>query len=113
MIHYDDKFYQDETDLAIFIGHEDLSKMEEGFLLTYDYCELRPIEQFDGWSIADRVDDERFSEDNDADERDRIAQILNENVDWDKINELIPKLWYPSKRKGEVTREELLRNFPF
>jgi len=113
MIFYEDKFYQNTDDLAQRIGHAELWNFPEDFIFHYQFCELQPITKFDGWNISETIDDERFPLDGDEHMRNSVAIVLNANIDWEKINELLPKLWYPTVHSGEVTRDELLAFFPF
>ena len=102
----DDNFFDKPQDIAENIGYEELMKQTDDFTIEAYECDLESIIRFDGDYIAECIDDERKSED--GDEIEIVAKILNENIDFDKINALMPKLWYPSNRKVVFTKEELL-----
>ncbi len=103
----DDRFFTEIQDIAEHIGYEELVGQTEDFTVEAYECDLQFIAQLDGDCIAESaIDDERLSED--GDEREDIAKILNDNIDFDKINALMPKLWYPSNRKVSFTKAELI-----
>jgi len=113
MIYYDERHYLTEEIFAQSFGYEFLNALSPGFLFTVTECIEQHIGQLDGDEIARNVfDEDRYSE-NDYDERMEIVKILNDHVDFDKINALIPKLWYPTEKTFNLTREQLLNHFPF
>lgn len=102
----DDRFFSEIQDIAEHLECEFLVEQTDDFTVEAYECDLEFITQLDGDSIADCIDDERLSED--GDEKEDVAKILNGNIDFDKINALMPKLWYPSNRKVVFTKAELI-----
>jgi len=102
----DDRFFDEIQDIAEHFEYEFLIKQPVDFTVEAYECDLEFIIQLDGDYIAECIDDERLSED--GDEKEDVAKILNANIDFDKINSLMPKLWYPSNRKIILTRDELI-----
>lgn len=50
--------------------------------------------------------EERFS-DNESDDK-NILKALKESIDFEKLNLLIPKYYYPSNKKEIVTKQDLI-----
>lgn len=102
----DDNFFDEIQDIAEHFGYEFLIQQPVDFTMEAYECDLEFIIQLDGESISECIDDERLSED--GDEKEDVAKMLDANIDFDKINALMPKLWYPSNRKIVLTRDELI-----
>lgn len=104
-----DKFYPDLGDLIIDLELEDdeVEKLEDNWELEAWQGYLEPLVVLSPDWIIDRVDEERFSED--GSEPEKMANILDQ-IDWDKINAQIPKLWYegPKSSKFKITKNDLL-----
>jgi len=107
---YKDDFY---TDLESFI-HEnfedesEIHELEEDKLFLCRSGKLEPIIELSVEWIINRIDDERFSENNSDSELDKIAKALT-GLDYEKINELMPKLFYENyKEKFTITKQDLL-----
>jgi len=109
-IFFNDQFYSDFNDLC---EHNEWDKDEiesfpEDFTIEVYECTLEPIEQISSAWITERMDEERFSELRCDEETTAICKILDEHIDFDKINSLIPKLYYPKTKKTIVTKQQLL-----
>ena len=81
--------------------------LEDDFEIKCYPGKLEPLERLDAHWILDRFDEDRFPED---DERtaDEILKILRENIDFKKINEAMPKLWYESYPPFMLRKEDLI-----
>jgi len=79
--------------------------LEQGETAEVELCTLEFIVVINGDYIVDRIDEERFSEEFDIEEREEIAKILNDNIDWDKINLLLPKIYYPNGKKITIIKD--------
>lgn len=109
MLCYDDEyFFEDLYDLLehLDITKEDVVGKPDDYCLCVNVCKLEPIFHFDADFIADCIDDERCSEY--GDEKHDVAVILAREIDFDKINSLMPKLWYPTSEKAIFSKEEIL-----
>jgi len=103
----DDRFFKEVQEIAEHLEYEFLVAQSDDFTVEAHECDLQFIVQLDGNHISETaIEDERLSES--GDEREDVAKILNENIDFDKINALMPKLWYPSNRKVIFTKAELI-----
>jgi len=103
---YAGKFYSDIEELM-----EDLEIDEETIESMPDFYQckkgkLEPLVELDAEWILERIDEERFSEDNNEREYERINEALS-SVDFAKVNEKIPKMWYESYEKFEITKADL------
>ena len=78
-------------------------------LLELQNLKFRTICQLSANWITERIDDDRFSENNVDSEIDKIEKALNGNIDFEKINALIPKLYFVDRRnKFKITKKDLL-----
>ena len=107
---YNDTFY---SELSEYCDYNDLDKEEiesypDDFKLEVECSELAPIVKIDAEWITERIDEERFSEERCDDEVSKIMKILNENIDFEKINLLIPQLYYGNRKKHYFTKADLL-----
>lgn len=104
----DDRFFSEVQDIAEHLEYEFLVEQTDDFTVEAYECDLETIGLLDGSIIAERAfDEDRFSENMDEDQE-RIAKILDANIDFEKINSLLPKLWYASDRKVIFTKAELI-----
>ena len=106
----DDTFYDDIGSLM-----EDLDLFEEqdvenldGATFSVDCVEstFEPLVTLSYDWIVDRVNEERFPE-----ESDRIDEQFNKAInaiDFDKVNSMMPKLYYPTRKKFTLTKEDFL-----
>ena len=102
---HNDTFYHDLESLAEST-EEDIKDMDDDDYITVEETSLEPLFYLDADFIIDNIDEERLSED--CDELDKARKVLNENIDFDKINALLPKLHYPNGKKTRITKQELL-----
>lgn len=103
-------FYSDLTECC---NCNDWDKGEIGsypadFILEVGLSKLEAIETLTPEWIIEHIDDERYSEDNCDVEASLIIRVLNENINFDKINSLMPKLYYESNEKYKFTKQDLL-----
>ena len=111
----DDSFYSEVEDYLIDyeLEKEDVEKLPDDWELDVNESELQPIftlsQEFITEAILDRTDsfDERFPEDSDRVFED-IKKAIKQSIDLDKLNELLPKLWYPNGKKATITKQDLL-----
>lgn len=108
---YNDNFY---SDMESFI-HENFDDESEIAELDDDkefLCKgstLETILELSAEWITNRIDEDRFSENNSDDECEKITKALNNNIDYEKINSLMPKLYYENYRdRFTITKQDLL-----
>lgn len=115
---YNDKFYSDldelisdldlENDGAIALLEEDWkitvedSKLEKIFKLEEKFVINAVLEQTDKW-------EERFPEDSDH-TFEQIEKAIKDSIDIDKLNSLLPELYYLNGEKFEITKQDLLNH---
>ena len=109
----DDNYH---SDLESYVNQEFGSK-EEIEALPDDYklvayeCESKPIVVFSAEWITERINEEKFSEDQADEEYENITKALNEFVDFEKLNAKVPRLNYPTKHQVIFTKEDLINAF--
>ena len=108
----DGEFYTDLEDFIykVFDGEENqVRELEEDAVFECKGSKLEPMFYFSPKWITERIDDDRFSENNSDDEFEKITKILIENIDFKKIVDLLPKLYYENyKDKFTITKQDLL-----
>lgn len=108
MIALEDKFYHDEYDLAESYDLDELLEDPEDWSIKVELCDLELIGFLDGSVISERAFDEgRFTEEM-HDDQEKIAKILNDNIDFEKINSLLPKFWYPNGKYETYTKQDII-----
>jgi len=106
---YDDKFYSDLGELMEDIDlfeKDDVLKLPDDYSLDCKGSKLEPIITLSPEWISERIDDERFSED--GDEIEKVEKALLASVDFEKVNSLLPKLYYVSREKVIITKADML-----
>lgn len=108
---YNDKFYSDLGDLCddIFETGKEISELPDDWAITCLETNIEPIVKFSLDWIFDRIDEDRFPE-NESDDRTvtKVQKILSEYINFEKINELMPKLYYEGNKKFNITKKHLL-----
>jgi hypothetical protein len=108
----DGEFYTDLEDFIykVFDGEEEkVRELKEDAVFECKGSILEPIIDFSSQWITERIDDDRFSENDSDDEYEKITKVLEENIDFKKITDLLPKLYYENyKDKFTITKQDLL-----
>jgi len=105
-MYYNENFYHELSDLVADI---DLDMLKAGDTITVEDCDLEPIGVLSVDLLTELLMDkweDRQSED--GLEYDKIEKVIKENIDFDKINELLPKLYYPNGKEITFTYEQLM-----
>ena len=107
---YNDNFYSELSECCDYNDwdKEEIESYPDDFKLEVECSELSPIVEINAEWITEKIDEERFSEYRCDDEVSKIMKILNENIDFEKINRLIPKLYYGNRKKHYFTKADLL-----
>lgn len=111
--YYNDNFYFDFESLSeeLFETEEEIRALPDEYELKVNLCELKPIIEFTAEKIAEHtVDEERYSEQDGDREAQRIIDALRESVDFVKLNSLIPKLWFPSRRFITFKKQDFINS---
>ena len=108
MYNLDEHFFSDVQEIAEHLEWEFLIEQPEDYTITLNECDLETIGFLNGEVIAERAfDEDRFSEEP-YDQQKEIIKILDDRINWDEINDLLPKLWYPNSTKIVFTKQELI-----
>lgn len=107
---YNNKFYYEVSELIDEIESDEceIHELPDDYKLECFKSELSPLVEFDAQWIAERIDEERFSDDNCDGEFTKIVKALNECIDFEKLNSMIPKMYYETRMKFYITKQELL-----
>lgn len=108
---YNDNFYSDMESFIHenFEDESEIAELDDDKLFLCKGSKLEPILKLSAEWIAERIDDDRFSENNSDGEIQEISEILEKNIDYEKINSLMPKLYYENyKDKFTITKQDLL-----
>lgn len=106
---YGDKFYGDLCDLMddFDIDEYNVASLPDNYQLTIFYCILEPVVTFTPEWIEERIDEERFPEENDS-TYEKLHKALIECIDFEKLNSKIPKIYYPEGIKSYITKKDFL-----
>jgi len=106
-LHRED-FYYDASDLMgeLDLEEEDLPELPDDWFVEVEQTELEPMFQLSADWICERLDEERGSED--GNEYSEVHKIITANLDFSKVNELIPKLYYPNGKRFKITKADLI-----
>jgi hypothetical protein len=85
---------------------EDLSDLPDDWQIECNEAELQPLLNFTKDWIYERINEERYPEDEDA-----TYLKLRKAIDlipFDKVMEAMPQLWYETENKFVLTKQDLL-----
>lgn len=106
---YDDEFYSELGDLLedLEIGEDNAPLLPDDYCLNCVASVKEPIFELNADWIGERIDEERFPEESE-DISTRIQKVLNANIDFEKVNAALPKLYYPTKEKFKITKQNII-----
>ncbi len=111
---YNDNHYSNLEELIHDLfdsDEEEIKSLPEDWSIKVELSELEPMFKLDASRLEELLynsDEERYSED--APESDRIKKALDDCVDFEKLNKMIPKLYYPSNKFEMITKKDLLES---
>lgn len=111
MYYYNENFYHDLDQLIDDLDFEKVEDLDDDFSIIYKECDEEPIIQLSAEILGELISDwqeERFSEDDSEGEHESIVKVLSENINFDKINSEMPTLLYPSRRKVQLTKKDIV-----
>lgn len=108
---YEDNFCSDINDLAqIFdIDEDNINELKDDWEVKVELSDLEPIFNVDAENLCQMLagcNEDRLSED--FDEESRVLMALKESIDFDKLKELLPKLYYPNGKFETITKSDLV-----
>lgn len=113
----DDVFYSDITSFILdnyFEEKEAIDELPDDWVQKIQYCNSEKVFVFKEGDIEDIAErlldmyDDRRSES--GDELDDITKALIAGIDFAKVNELMPELYYPNGEKDIITKQDLLES---
>lgn len=105
----DDKFYTNMEELKDSYECDDiLDSLPDDWSTEANESNLLPIIQYNVESLLEQADE--FSETNCDQEYEKIRLAILECCDFEKLNSMIPKLYYGSVRKFTITKKEILES---
>jgi DNA-binding Xre family transcriptional regulator len=111
---YNDCFCVDMEDLAdIFdINEDNVNKLKDDWQVRIELSDLEPIFNVNAESLCQLLaaaNDERLSEN--FNEKEKVLKALKEAIDFDKLKNALPKLYYPNNRFEIITKADLVKWF--
>jgi len=108
---YEDKFCSDLSDLMdeLDIGEEQLQHLPDGWSVKVELSKDEPMFQLKATDLEEMLYDkhqDRYTED--TPDGPIIVKALNECVDFEKLNSMIPSLYYPSSNFVTITKQDLI-----
>jgi hypothetical protein len=108
MYYYNENFYDEIREI---IEDYDFDSFPDDEILKVENCTLEPIITLTAELIADCLEnhlEERHSELDAENELKQIIATLKRNIDFDKLNNDMPELWYPNGTFERFTKAELI-----
>ena len=111
---YEDTFCSDLEDLAnVFDIYEgNVNELKDDWQVKVELSDLEPIFNIDADNLCQLLADaneDRLSED--FDEEAKVLKALKEVIDFDKLKESLPKLYYPNGKYEFITKSDLVEWF--
>lgn len=111
----DELFFTDLSDLMEYynIEEDELNNLDDDWSQTLQTSTLEPIfqltEDFVIDSIMEKIEiwEERFPEESERSLKE-LMEAIKSGIDINKINENIPKLYYPNSKKVTITKQTLI-----
>lgn len=111
-VFYGDNFYSDFYELIEKIEEEEgcsIAELPEDYKITFTKGVLTPVVTFDADSILQSAGDDGYSEQNGEYEIEDCLKAINECIDFEKLNAMIPKNYRDSDDKVTLTKADLIR----
>ena len=111
-ISFNDNFFSDLTELCDYEGFdlEMLRSMPDDFSIEVYKCHLEPVFEFTPQWLTERVNEERWPENDNDSTFNHVWKLLEDNIDFDKINANMPNILCPENKRTTVTKEQLIES---
>ncbi len=114
----DDNFCHDLDDLIrLCTMEDDIEELADDWSIIVDEAESQKIfildKDFVVNAISERTDrfEDRFPEDDNDDRLStQIKKAIEQSIDLEKLNSLLPELYYPSGETFEITKKDLIEH---
>ena len=108
---YDDRFCGDLSDLMDVFDIEEPKNLKDDWTCKVEMSELEPCIKLNAKKLLEILineNEERFGENFDASDEDKIMKCLTDSIDFDKLKDLMPKYYYPQSKFKVVTKQDLI-----
>lgn len=106
---YEDAFDNENDNLK-----EAIKNLDDDWSVDCEETTLEPIFVLTKEKLVDAINDhiynhfeDRFPEDSDSTDKE-ISEAIKQSIDIEKLNSLLPKLYYPNGKKFTITKADLL-----
>ena len=111
---YDDTFCSNLEDLAYLfeIDEDNVNQLKDDWQVIVELSDLEPIFNVDANYLCQLLVDaneDRLPED--FDEEAKVLKALKEAIDFEKLKEALPKLYYPNNKFEKITKADLVEWF--
>lgn len=108
----DDRYFDDIDDVIRHITEiedKDIEDFSDDYTLEVECCDLEPIFQLNSENLYElllNTFEERSSDS--GDEWDKVEDILKKHIDFEALNNDIPKLWFPNGKTETYSKNQLI-----
>jgi len=106
---YDSEYCSSIEDLIYKVvdDEDEIYELEDDWEIKCYKSNFEKLEEIDEYWITQRMDEDRFPED---DERtvDKLLKLFKDNINFEKINEQMPKLYYENGKSFMITKQDLI-----
>lgn len=109
---YNDSFCTDIGDLIDILEIDDPNILKDDWQVRVEMSDLEPIFNIDADNLCQLLADaneDRLSED--FDEEAKVLKALQDSIDFEKLKEALPKLYYPNNKFETITKADLVEWF--
>ena len=111
---YNETFCSDIGDLVdlFHINKKNINELSDDWQVKVELSDLEPIFKIDADTLCQLLGDaneERLSED--FNEEEEVLKALGDNIDFDKLQEALPKLYYQNAISKTITKADLIALF--
>lgn len=108
---YNENFYSDLSELMndIDIDEDSINELKDDWQIRVELTDLEPIFELDADSLCQLLADaneDRLTEN--FDEEQKVLAALNECIDFEKLKEKLPKLYYPNGKFMSLKKSDLI-----
>lgn len=112
----DDRFYSNLEDYISDVfdwgdgdGSDMVKNLPKNWSVKVELSDLEPMFPVNSDGLCDlygEAYEDRGSED--GDEYERVKEAFDQCIDFEKLNSMIPKLYYPNNKYETITKQDLL-----
>jgi len=111
---YEENFCSDLEDLAFLfdVNEDNVNDLKDDWQVRVELSDLEPIFSLNAEDLCQLLADtneERLSEN--FDEEEKVVKALKECIDFEKLKEKLPKLYYPNNKFETITKADLVEWF--